>query len=148
MKISKMGSANTPLVADSTGAVKNEKLQSHFASDLLMHADNQSQEKLNQLLEQITQQGKKLGQVPTYSELKVYRELVRNFLGEAVGRMYTLESHTGWDRQGRQKMYSTIKQIDKTMAALTEDVRVGQKRQLQIMEKLDAIRGMLVDLYT
>lgn len=148
MKISKMGSANIPVLADRDGVGKNEKLNNHFASDLLMHSDNQSKEKLNYLLEQITNQGKKLGQVPTYSELKTYRELVREFLGEAVGRMYTLQSHSGWDRQGRQKMYSTIKEIDKTMTALTEDVRLGQQRQLGIMEKLDAIRGMLVDLYT
>lgn len=148
MKISKMGSANLPVIADRDGTGKNEKLNNPFSSELLLHADNQSKEKLNALLEQITAQGKKLGQVPTYSELKAYRELVRDFLGEAVSRMYTLQSNQGWDRQGRQKLYSTIKEIDHTMATLTEDVRAGQERQLTIMEKLDAIRGMLVDLYT
>jgi uncharacterized protein YaaR (DUF327 family) len=30
---------------------------------------------------------------------------------------------------------------------LTEDVRHGQERQLEIMAKQDAIRGMLVDMY-
>ena len=86
--------------------------------------------------------------MPTYAELKAYRELVRSFLSEAVGRAYTLQSQTGWDRHGRQKMYAIVKEIDQHLAALAEDVRHGQERQLQIMGRLDAIRGMLVDLYS
>ena len=98
-------------------------------------------------MEAIAAQGKRLALVPTFGELKSYRELVREFLGEAVGRMYNLESQSGWDRQGRQKVFTTVKQIDSTLASLTEDVRLGQERQLNIANKLGAIQGMLVDLY-
>lgn len=148
MKINKLGTGGPPLISDRESGSKPEKTGASFSSDLWRTQDDQSQERLQQLLDQITAQGKKLGQMPTYTELKTYRELVRNFLGEAVGRMYTLQSRSGWDRQGRQKMYTTIKNIDSTLSALTEDVRQGQDRQLEIMDKLDAIRGMLVDLYT
>ena len=98
-------------------------------------------------MQAITDKGKRLSLVPSFSELKSYRELVREFLGETVGRMYSLQSQSGWDRQGRRKMFSIIKEIDATLASLTEDVRVGQERQLEIMGKVDAIRGMLIDLY-
>lgn len=147
MKINKMGSASLPLIVERDNESKAEKSSSHFSADLLKTQDGQSQERLNALLGEITEQGKKLGQVPTYSELRTYRELVRKFIGEAVGRMYSLQSQPGWDRQGRQKMYTIIKQVDHTLASMTEDVRVGQERQLDIMAKQDAIRGMLVDLY-
>lgn len=147
MKINKMGSANPQLLPEHEVGTRTEKNSNFFAADLRQVQDGQSKERLNGLLEDITKQGKRLGQVPTYSELKAYRELVRKFIGEAVGRMYTLQSQSGWDRYGRQKMYTTIKQIDQTLADLTEDVRHGQDRQLEIMAKQDAIRGMLVDMY-
>lgn len=41
-----------------------------------------------------------------------------------------------------------MKKIDETLESLTEDVKQGQERQLAILEKMDSIRGMLVDLYT
>lgn len=148
MKVSKTRTASLPQVTDRESGSKTDKTSSYFASDLLKAKDNQSKDRLNALMQQITDQGKRLGQVPTYSELKTYRELVRKFIGEAVGNMYNLQSQTGWDRHGRQKMYTVIRQIDDKLAELTEDVRQGQERQLAIMEKLDAIRGMLVDLYT
>ncbi len=147
MKINKLSSTNIPVATDREGTSKTDKTESHFASDLLKIKDENSQQRLNALLEKITEQGQRLGQVPTYAELKTYRELVRHFIGEAVGRMYNLQSQKGWDRQGRQKMYTIIKQVDQTLASLAEDVRQGQERQLDIMAKQDAIRGMLVDLY-
>lgn len=147
MKINKMGSANPQPLLDHEVGTRPEKNSNFFAADLRQVQDGQSKERLNGLLDEIDKQGKRLGQVPTYSELKTYRELVRKFIGEAVGRMYTLQSQSGWDRYGRQKMYTTIKQIDDTLADLTEDVRLGQDRQLEIMAKQDAIRGMLVDMY-
>lgn len=147
MKINKMGSANLQPIAEHEAGTRTEKTVNFFAADLHQAADGQSKERLNALLGEITKQGKRLGQVPTYSELKTYRELVRRFVGEAVGRMYMLQSQSGWDRHGRQKMYTIIKQVDEKLAGLTEDVRHGQERQIEIMAKQDAIRGMLVDMY-
>lgn len=147
MKINKMGTPNLQPPIEHEAGNRVEKTNGFFAADLRQAEDGQSKERLNALLEEITKQGKRLGQVPTYSELKTYRELVRRFVGEAVGRMYTLQSQTGWDRYGRHKMYTTIKKIDDKLAELTEDVRHGQERQLEIMAKQDAIRGMLVDMY-
>lgn len=147
MKINNLGTAQLPVISDREGQNKSAKTVGHFASDLMDSRDQQSQEKLNKLLDQINEQGGKLSHAPTYADLKNYRELIRGFIGEAVGRMYTVNSERGWDRQGRQKMFTIIKKVDSTLADMAEDVRVGQERQLNIMAKHDAIRGMLVDLY-
>ncbi|MDU2063853.1 MAG: YaaR family protein [Sporomusaceae bacterium] len=147
MKINNLGKSQVPLISDRDNQGKVEKSPGHFASELLNSQETQYQEKLNKLMEQIQEQGTNLSQAPTYGELKSYRELVRQFIGEAVGRMYAVSSDRGWDRQGRQKMFTIIKKIDNTLSDMAEDVRVGQERQLDIMAKHDAIRGMLVDLY-
>lgn len=148
VKINSLRSAGSPVVADRETVGRPDRAGGAFAADMTKAQDNLSHEKLKELLDQITAQGKRLGEVPTYAELKAYRELVRSFLAEAVGRAYTLQSQSGWDRHGRQKMYAIVKEIDQQLAELTEDVRHGQERQLQIMGRLDAIRGMLVDLYS
>jgi len=147
MKINTLGTPQLPSPLERDTTNKTETSQGHFASDLLKNQDGQSRERLNALLVEIDNQGKKLGEVPTYSELKKYREVVRQFVGEAVGRMYTLQSQQGWDRHGRQKVYTIIKKVDATLDSLTEDVRQGQEKKLDILAKQDAIRGMLVDLY-
>ncbi len=147
VKINNVSSGGTTVLPerDTTGRV--DKVAGPFTTDLSKAEDTLSQERLGELLAKIDEQGRRLGEMPTYAELKAYRELVRSFLGEAVGRAYTLQSQTGWDRNGRQKMYAVVKEIDQQLAELAEDVRHGQERQLQIMGRLDAIRGMLVDLY-
>ncbi len=148
MKVNKFGMSNQPILSDRDLSSKTEKTGDYFASDLLNSQEKQSDERLQKLLADIDESGRRLSQMPTYSELKSYREHIRKFIGEAVSRMYTLESRAGWDRHGRQKMYTTIRQIDEKLAEMAEDVRSGQDRQLSIMAKHDAVRGMLVDLYT
>ena len=148
MKVNKMGSATVPVLPERDNSGRADKTNGFFAADLMKAKDNQAKERLNALLDAINEQGKKLGQAPTYGELKAYRELVRKFIGEAVGNLYDLQSRTGWDRHGRQKSYTIVRQVDDALAELTEDVRHGQERQLAIMGKLDAIRGLLVDLYS
>jgi uncharacterized protein YaaR (DUF327 family) len=125
-----------------------EKAESYFASDLLKQQGRISMERMREMFNQIEESGKRLSNTPTYTELKRYRELVKSFIGEAMGGMYSLESKNAWDRRGRQKMFTLIKKVDETLASMTEDVRIGQERQLSIMEKHGIIRGLLVDLVT
>jgi hypothetical protein len=127
---------------------KVDSTQQLFSAEMSKEADQQVRERLEELLGKIQQQGKRLGQTPTYSELKAYRELVKKFMSEAVSQMYDVESGSGWDRRGRQKTFILVRKVDETLESLTEDVKQGQERQLAILEKMDAIRGMLVDLYT
>jgi len=147
MKINTLGPAQLPMQLERETGVRADKSLGHFASDLLKSQDGQSRERMTALLVAIDQHGKRLGDVPTYSELKKYREVVRQFVGEAVGRMYSLSSQQGWDRSGRQKVYTIIKKVDATLESLSEDVRQGQERQLDILAKHDSLRGMLVDLF-
>jgi hypothetical protein len=145
---SKTPSRTTTSAPETEARPKVDSTQRPFSLDLSKEAGQQARERLEELLGKIQQQGKRLGQTPTFSELKSYRELVKKFMSEAVGQMYKVESGSGWDRRGRQKTHTLVKKIDETLEALTEDVKQGQERQLAILEKMDSIRGMLVDLYT
>ena len=148
LRIDKSQNRTQSLPADAESRTKIESSQRGFAVDLSKEANQQTRQRLEELMGKIQEQGKRLGQTPTFSELKSYRELVKKFMSEAVGQMYDVESGAGWDRRGRQKAYTLVKTVDEKLESLTEDVRQGQERQLAILEKLDSIRGMLVDLFT
>ena len=117
------------------------------ALELMDQEDSLSTEHHDKLLRQMDEQGARLSKTPTYNELKSYRTLIKNFVGEAVNRMYQLHSQAGWDRMGRQKVYTTVRKIDRKLEEMAEKIRLGQSEQLDIIASHDAIRGMLVDLY-
>lgn len=118
-----------------------------FSTELANQEESLSSEQLDKLLKQIDEQGARLSKTPTYDELKAYRTLIKNFVGEVVNNMYELHTQSGWDRMGRQKVYTTVRKIDKKLEEMAEKIRLGQSKQLDIIASHDAIRGLLVDLY-
>ena len=130
---------------DSGGAVQDTGTE--FSMELFDQEGEISQEHLDKLMKQIDAQGAKLSVTPTYDELKEYRTLIKNFVGEAVSHMYDMHTQAGWDRMGRQKVYTTVRKIDKKLEEMAERIRLGQAKRLDILASHDAIRGMLLDLY-
>ena len=118
-----------------------------FSTELANQEESLSSEQLDKLLKQIDEQGARLSKTPTYDELKAYRTLIKNFVGEAVNNMYELHTQSGWDRMGRQKVYTTVRKIDKKLEEMAEKIRLCHSNYFDIISSHDAIRGLLVDLY-
>lgn len=149
MKIDAL-TARQGAIATQTADSQNRvgKTGAEFSSELTDQEDSMSREELKRLLDKIDEQGAKLTNTPTFDELKEYRNLVKTFVSEAVSRMYSIHSQSGWDRMGRQKVYTTVRKIDKELEDMAEKIRLGQADSLSIVAGQDAIRGMLVDLYS
>lgn len=148
MKIDALSSQQRSLAA--TGRSRDAKVReagTEFSSQLSQQEQSMSREEMEKLLEKIDEQGARLSKTPTFDELRSYRELVKNFVNEAVSRMYSIRSRSGWDRFGRQKVYTTVRKIDDELEKMAEKIRIGQADSLSIVAGQDAIRGMLVDLY-
>ena len=126
---------------------RTPSVEADFSSALSDQQGSMSREQLQEMLKKIDEQGARLTKTPTYDELKEYRNLVKSFVSEAVSQMYSLHSQAGWDRLGRQKVYTTVRKIDKELEGMAEKIRLGQSEQLDVVASHDAIRGMLVDLY-
>ena len=106
-----------------------------------------SHEEMEAMLQKIDKQAARLSATPTYDELKEYRTLIKNFVGMAVSNMYELNTQAGWDRMGRQRVYTTVRKIDRKLEEMAEKIRLNHSEQLDVVAAHDAIRGMLVDLY-
>ena len=138
----------TPFDILRDGGTKVFEKDNDFAEELFKQSDEGvSHEEMEAMLKKIDEQAGRLGKTPTYDELKAYRMLIKNFVGAAVSNMYELNTQAGWDRMGRQRVYTTIRKIDNKLEEMAEKIRLGQAAQLDVIASHDAIRGMLVDLY-
>lgn len=147
MKIELVGTQGPMSPFDVDHNRKAPSMESDFSTELNDQTEGMSHEELKELLDKIDEQGAKLTKTPTYDELKEYRNLIKTFVSTVVSQMYTVNSKTGWDRFGRQKVYTTVRKIDRELENMAEKIRLGQSAQLDVVASHDAIRGMLVDLY-
>lgn len=129
------------------GRLQGEGNRVVFGEQLLRVKGDFIKEKLENLLRDISAQGKKLGENLNIKDLKRYKELVRSFLHEAVDKMYRLKEEAGWDRRGRHKIYTMVKSVDGELENLTSMMLEEQKDNVAILGKIDEIRGMLLDIY-
>lgn len=102
--------------------------------------------KLEELVQQIFDQGKKLEKRLDIKELMVYKRLVSEFLNEYLNNSYKFMKQNVLDRRGRYRVYSTIKKINDELDNLVADVLSNQKDNLKILQRLDDIRGLILDL--
>ena len=147
MKIEGLGTRQSMLSMSHDANRRTNAMESDFSSELEDQRSSASHEQLQRLLDQIDEQGAKLTKTPTYDELREYRSLIKNFVSSVVSQMYDVSSQTGWDRMGRQKVYTTVRKIDTELENMAEKIRLGQAEQLDVVASHDAIRGMLIDLY-
>ena len=119
-----------------------------FETELMeQQSEGVSHEEMEAMLKKIDEQAARLSRTPTYDELKEYRTLIKNFVGAAVSSMYEVHTSAGWDRMGRQRVYTTVRKIDRKLEDMAERIRLGQSAQLDVIAAHDAIRGMLVDIF-
>ena len=110
---------------------------------------DQTQRKLvcDKLLEQIDIQSEELKKGVTPQGVKEYRKLVGAFLKEALRESYEVDQETHWDRRGNRKVFTMVKRVNQALEELTDTVMNREKKQIDIIAKLDEIRGLLLDLY-
>ncbi len=106
------------------------------------------QEKVAELMGQITEQGKKLGKKTDVRDMKRYRELIKSFLNEVVYRSHKFSRENFLDRRGRHRVYGIIRLIDQNLDELAEELIKEEKDNIAILNRIDEIRGLLLDILT
>lgn len=106
------------------------------------------QERLNLMLEDIIQQGKKIAKRTDISQMRQYRQLIKDFLNEVINRSHQFSRENFLDRRGRHRVYGIVKLIDKNLDELAEELIKDEKDNIAILNKIDEIRGLLLDILT
>lgn len=133
-----LSSKDEKKVSDSSGA--------SFKNHLKRFEGHSVDERIQILLGQIEEQGYKLGSKVDLRELKIYKRLISEFLDEALNNSQKFSKDSHLDRRGRFKVYATVKKINSEMDNLTKDVLSAEKDNIRILERIEDIRGLILDI--
>lgn len=110
--------------------------------------EKELQERVAELMGSITEQGKKLGKKTDIRDMKRYRELIKTFLNEVVYRSHKFSRENYLDRRGRHRVYGIVRLIDENLDKLAEELLKEEKDNIAILNRIDEIRGLLLDILT
>ena len=105
-------------------------------------------EELKVLYGKIENQTTKLGDRLFIEDLIEYKKLVKEFLNISVNNSHVFYKENSLDRRGRHRVYSIVKQVDKELDELTKDFLNIEGNRLKILNRLDDIKGLLLDIFT
>ena len=117
-----------------------------FRSQLIRVEGETQEERIKNLAAMIFDQGEKLGKKVDIGELKVYKRMISEFLEEAVGNSHKFSKESFLDRRGRHRVYATIKRVNTEVENLTKDVLNNEKDNIKILQRIDDIRGLIMDI--
>jgi len=106
-----------------------------------MHAN-----RLQEMKKAIDDQGQLLSERVDVRELEKYRRLIREFLDEIVSNGYTFSKEDAYASRGRHRYIATVKIVDEKLDELGKEVMKEQADRIAVLNKIDDIRGLLLDL--
>ncbi|MBO5470534.1 MAG: YaaR family protein [Lachnospiraceae bacterium] len=125
------------------------KTDDSFKFTLVSHIENNElQEKLSGLMKDIEEQGSKIAKHMDIRDMKRYRNLVKEFMNEVTANSHAFSRENFLDRRGRHRVYGIVKEVDKSLDDLAQELLKDEKDNLAILNKIDDIRGMLLDIST
>ncbi|WMJ85373.1 YaaR family protein [Anaerocolumna sp. MB42-C2] len=137
----------TPIVNQAEQKAPLPEADGSFKFTLISNIEEQElQARLNLMMEDITQQGKRLSKHMDVRDMRRYRQLIKNFMNEIVNRSHKFSRENFLDRRGRHRVYGMIKLIDQNLDELAMELIKEEKDNISILNKIDEIRGMLLDL--
>ena len=94
----------------------------------------------------IDEQGKRLADRVDVKEFEKYRRLIREFLDEIVSNGYTFSKEDAYASRGRHRYIATVKVIDEKLDELGKEVMKEQADSIEVLHRIDDIRGLLLDM--
>lgn len=143
MRINNITPVNQPAEVNNTQAADGT-FKFVLASNV---ADADLQARLTGMLEEITQQGDKIKKKMDIRDMKHYRALIKSFMNEIVNRSHEFTRENFLDRRGRHRVYGMIRQVDDALDELARELVADEKDALQILSRVDEIRGLLLDIF-
>lgn len=117
-----------------------------FSSEL--RDEPERRRSLEAALDEVHERGERLVQSPTLQHIKEYRQAVRSFLDFVVAHLLVVEEKTSGASVKKRKRFTQLRVIDQRLEQLVTAVLQNQVRQLDMLERVNEIRGLLVDLIT
>jgi uncharacterized protein YaaR (DUF327 family) len=141
----KKSQRNTSDEKISFGSLLNPKIVRKRSVSDIDDPDEESKP-LENLLDEVYEEGENLKNSPTFANIKSYKKSVKRFLDYIVKNAVKLEEKISGANILKRKRFTLIEIVDKKLENLVTEVLRSQKDQVMILKKVDEINGLLVDL--
>ena len=101
---------------------------------------------LETLLDNIHEIGEELKENPTLQMIKKYKIAVNGFMKFVVQNSFTVEEKISGVNILKRKRFTLVNIINEKLEKLAAEILRNQKDQLEILRRVDEIKGLLIDL--
>lgn len=102
---------------------------------------------VKELIDDIEKQGVKLTKRADMSEMQKYREKITQLINETVSNGFAFHKEGAIGSNGRSKIFAMIKTINDKLDGMTKKLLDDEKDNIQLLDDVDDIRGLLIDMY-
>jgi len=117
-----------------------------FQSQLTRIENTNFDVRIKDMMDGIFAQGDKLSKRIDLRNFQIYKKMIAEFLNEVVYNTRKFSKQSILDRRGRHKVYAMIKKINEELDLLAKDILNDEKDNLNILKRLDDIRGLILDI--
>ncbi len=143
MNVNRISEISTTEAVKKTETVSNENFKFTLLSKV---EETELRDKLNGMIESITAQGDKIAKHMDISDMRKYRETIKEFMNEIVTHSHKFSRENFLDRRGRHRVYGIVKLVDENLDELAQELLKDEKNHLSILGKVGEIRGLLLDM--
>ncbi|PKM69022.1 MAG: DUF327 domain-containing protein [Firmicutes bacterium HGW-Firmicutes-2] len=143
MKINPMTMTNVSDVTSNKEVASKDDFKFTLLSKI---EESELQSKLDGMIKDITAQGDRLSKHMDIKDMKKYREMVKDFMNEIVTHSHKFSRENFLDKRGRHRVYGIVKLVDKNLDDLAQELLKDEKNHLNILGKIDDIKGLLLDM--
>jgi len=128
---------------------QNIKKDNSFAFTLESHIESEKlEETLLKMSEKISEQGKILSEHMDLKDFKQYKDMISEFMNEIISTSHKFTRENFLDRRGRHKIYGLIRLVNKNVDDIAQELLKEEKNNISILQKIDEIRGLILDIIT
>lgn len=126
-------------------SIKEKKVEgSKFSTMLDLENKEQTKQELKKMLDDIEIIGKRLASTRSLKDAKEYKQKIQKYLSFVVKNAYKLKKESGPFNYG---IHIKIEVINEKLDEMTKELINKEKDNIDIADKIEEIRGLIVDVY-
>lgn len=126
-----------------SGKATNATQAASFAQNLSSKGSDLIKESLDELMKMIEDAGEILQHSPTDENLTMYKDSIKAFMNKALNQSYVVEK--SFDVHNR--LYIIVREVDRKLIEITDNMMLRQNKTMELVDRLQEIKGMLMDMY-
>lgn len=126
---------------------KKQRSGKSFEAIVQAKSHHLKEEQLEQLLKDITEQGKKVVRYRSFRDLARFKRMIKQFIEEAVYEGMSVKEIHNFNMTHLSHRLLTVEKIDKQLVQLTEDMLDQEKKAVDLLAIIGEIEGLLINLY-